>query len=223
MISAKLKTGKFRPRFDNYLKSLKYAFHVIVRPFDGFWDLTREKRGSLAAANTFIILTLITHVLQLQYTNFQFMNKNLGQVNLLVECLAIFFPLMLYVISNWCFTTLFEGKGTFKHIYMSMGYCLLPYILIRLPMILVSNMLTQEEGAFYTVFASISLIWCAFLFVVAMMQIHDYSLAKTLVFTIISLFGMLVICFLLVLFFSLLSSFGNFFAALYKETVFRMY
>ena len=33
-----------------YRDSLRYALHCIVRPFDGFWDLTHEKRGSMAAA-----------------------------------------------------------------------------------------------------------------------------------------------------------------------------
>ena len=26
-----------------YRDSLRYALHCIVRPFDGFWDLTHEK------------------------------------------------------------------------------------------------------------------------------------------------------------------------------------
>ena len=38
-----------------YRDSLRYALHCIVRPFDGFWDLTHEKRGSMAAANTLIV------------------------------------------------------------------------------------------------------------------------------------------------------------------------
>ena len=29
-----------------YRDSLRYALHCIVRPFDGFWDLTHEKRAS---------------------------------------------------------------------------------------------------------------------------------------------------------------------------------
>lgn len=222
MSEANLKTGKFRAWFQHYAGTLKYALHVIVRPFDGFWDLNRERRGSLAAANTFVILTLMTQVLKIQYTNFQFLTVHLEHVNLLTQCLAILFPLLVYVAANWCFTTLFEGKGTIRDIYIGVGYSLVPFILIQLPMILLSQVLSKQEGAFYTVFGSISLLWCALLFIVAMMQIHDYSLGKTLAFTFISLFGMLIIVFLLLLFFSLLSDFANFFSALYKETLLRM-
>ena len=75
------------PGLVRYLQSLKYALHVIVRPFDGFWDLSREKRGSLAAANTIILLALITRVLKLQYTSFQFIVVHWATVNVLREML----------------------------------------------------------------------------------------------------------------------------------------
>ena len=37
---------------DRYVQSLRYALHVITHPFDGFWDLSHEMRGTVAAANT---------------------------------------------------------------------------------------------------------------------------------------------------------------------------
>ena len=30
-----------------YKDSLRYALYVMTHPFDGFWDLTHEKRGSI--------------------------------------------------------------------------------------------------------------------------------------------------------------------------------
>ena len=42
----------------NYIQSLKFALYCITHPFDGFWDLTHEKRGSIAAANTILILDI---------------------------------------------------------------------------------------------------------------------------------------------------------------------
>ena len=223
-MSETAKRGAARlPRLARYAQTLKYALHVIVRPFDGFWDLSREKRGSLAAANTLIILTLITHILKLQYTSFQFLIVHWEHVNVVSEALSILLPLLIYCVANWCWTTLFDGKGNFRDVYMSMGYCLTPFILLQLPMILLSNVLTIKEGAFYMVLDTVSLMWCAALFIVAMMQVHDFTPGKTILFTIMSLFGMLIIIFLLLLFFSLLSDAIGYFVALYREIMFRMY
>ena len=55
-----------------YRKSLRYSLHCIVRPFDGFWDLTHEKRGSMAAANTLVVLVLFTNLVRLAGTALYF-------------------------------------------------------------------------------------------------------------------------------------------------------
>ena len=210
------------PRLTRYLETLKYSLHVIVRPFDGFWDLSREKRGSVAADTTMVALALITRILKLQFTSFQFLVVHWEEVNVLREALSILVPLLIWCVSNWCWTTLFDGKGNFRDVYMGMGYSITPYVLLQLPLILLSNVITAKEGSFYFVIETVSLVWCALLFVVAMMQIHDFSLGKTILFTIMSLFGMLIIVFLLLLFFSLLSDAASYFVALYREILFRL-
>ena len=60
-------------------------------------------------------------------------------------------------------------------------------------------MVTVDEGAFYGVISAVSLALCAFLILIAMSQIHEYTMRKTLLFTVASLFGMLVIIFILLL------------------------
>ena len=43
-------------------KTLKYSLYTITHPFDGFWDLTHEKRGSIAAANILTLLLVFTKI-----------------------------------------------------------------------------------------------------------------------------------------------------------------
>ena len=119
-------------------------------------------------------------------------------------------------------TTLFDGKGRFRDIYMAMCYALVPYILIQLPMILVSNMLTFEEGSFYSVLLSISVIWCVFLVFTGLMEVHDYGPGKTFIFLIVTVVGAAIIIFLLLVFFSLLSDAFGYFVSMYREIVFRL-
>ncbi len=173
--AAKAGSGKTRAWLSRYGQSLKYALYVITHPFDGFWDLIHEKKGSIAAANTFLALFLIIRVLKLIATNFQFIMAPIQHINIFEEMGSLLLPFLVLCIANWAMTTLFEGKGRFKDIYMGMCYALVPYIIIQLPMILVSNMLTFEEGSLYTVMLSISVIWCAFLAFVGLMEIHDYG------------------------------------------------
>ena len=210
-------------RWQRYLSTLRYGTYVIFHPFDGFWDLSHERRGSLAAAHTFLGLFLLTYVLRLMCTNFQFINAPLQYINIYEQCASLLLPFLVLCVSNWGLSTLFDGKGRFQDIYMAMCYALVPYILIQLPLVLISHAISFDEYAYYSVLASISVIWCVALAFVGLMQVHDYSAGKTVVFLIATIFGALVILFLILVFFSLLSDAIGYFVSLYREIVFRLY
>ena len=55
-----------------------------------------------------------------------------------------------------------------------------------------------------------------------MMEIHEYTMRKTILFTIGSLFAMLVMVFILLLFFSMISQGVVYFVSLIREIMFRM-
>ena len=206
-----------------YTASMKYGLYVIFHPFDGFWDLIHEKRGSLAAAHTFLALFLITYVLRLMLTNFQFIQAPIQYINIYEQCGSLLFPFLVLCVSNWALSTLFDGKGRLRDIYMAMCYALLPYILIQLPLILISHIISFDEAAYYQVLGSVSIIWCLFLVFVGLMQVHDYTPGKTIIFLFFTVFGALVILFLILVFFSLLSDAIGFFVSLYREVAFRLY
>lgn len=205
-----------------YFGSLKFALYCTTHPLDGFWDLTHEKRGTIAAANTILILTLLTRILELQYTSFIFNAVYWPTVNIFLYIAGILFPLALWCVGNWALTTLFDGKGRLSQVYMATCYALTPYPLIRIPMIIFSNVITSDEGAFYMVLCTLAVVWAALLIVSAMIQIHEYKLGKTILFTIATLFAMLVMVFILLLFFSMISQGVSYFVSLAREIMYRM-
>ncbi len=208
--------------FARYCKTLRYSLYVILHPFDGFWDLTHEKRGSIAAANTIVILTLLTNLWDMRFTNFMFNNTRWNEVNIFMVIAGVLLPLAIWVLANWCLTTLMDGKGRLKEIYMATAYAFTPYVLIGLPMIVVSNLVTVDEGVFHTYFNVFALIWCVFLILCGMMMIHDYSLLKGLLSCLLSLVGMAIIMFIMLLFFSLISDAFAYFVSMFKEINFRI-
>ena len=206
-----------------FWESLRYSMYIMTHPFDGFWDLTHEKRGTMAAANVLLGLTFLTNIWNLRFTNFMFNDTRWDRINIWSEVLGVLAPLLIYCVANWCLTTLFDGKGRLKDIYMGMCYSLTPYILIMNPITVISNVVTKEEGAFIVYFEYLALGWAAALILVSVMQIHDYSLMKAILAIAFSIFGMLVIVFLIMLFFSLVSDAVAFFISVGKEIMFRYY
>lgn len=213
---------KKKETFAHYLATLKFALYCITHPLDGFWDLTHERRGSLAAANTILFLTLLVRVMKLRYTSFIFMNVYWEGINIFLYIASVLFPLLLWVVGNWALTTLFDGKGRLGQVYMATCYALTPYPLMQFPLMIFSNFVTVDEMEFYTVLSVLSLVWTIALIFAAMMQIHEYSLGKNVLFTIASLFAMLVIVFILLLFFSMIAQGVSYFISLGREILFRL-
>ena len=59
-------------KLKNFGTDLKYAFHVITHPLDGFWDLKHEKRGRTYIAVLFLVMYVITNILNKQFNNYTF-------------------------------------------------------------------------------------------------------------------------------------------------------
>ena len=205
-----------------YLRSLKIAFYCMTHPVDGFWDLTHERRGSYAAANTILIATLAVRLMKLRFTSFLFLQVYWEELNIFLYLASILFPLALWVVGNWALTTLFDGKGKLGQVYMATCYGMTPYPVIQFPLMIFSNFVTVEEGQFYSVLSALSLVYCALLIVSAMGQIHEFSAGKNLLFTVASLFAMLVMVFILTIFFSMISQGVLYFVSLVREFLFRL-
>ena len=85
---------------EKYIDSLKFALYCTTHPLDGFWDLTHEKRGTYAAANTILALALLIRILKLRYTSFLFMEVYWEDFNIFMYLASIVFPFVLWVLGN---------------------------------------------------------------------------------------------------------------------------
>jgi hypothetical protein len=211
-----------RKKLTRYKDSLKFGFYCITHPIDGFWDLTHEKRGTMAAANTILFATVFMRIISLKYTSFIFNDINWEEVNILLYVATIIFPLALWVVGNWALTTLSDGKGRLNQVYMATCYGMLPYPIVQLFLMLFSNVVTVDEAGFYTTVGTLTLVYCAILIICAMGQIHEYRAGKNIMFTIFSLFAILVEIFILLLFFSMISQGVAYIVSLVKEMLFRI-
>jgi len=203
-------------------KTLRYSLYTSIHPIDGFWDLTHEKRGSIAAANIIVALAVLIEIMRITLTDFQFIMVNMEYFNAIIVAMRILLPIFLWVVANWSLTTLMDGKGRMPDIYMGVAYALAPSTIINAALIILSHLITFDEGAIYWVLVGFSGLWTGILILAAMMMIHDYSLAKTIGSSLLTVVGMGVMVFIFVVFFSLISDSVAYFVSLYKEILFRV-
>jgi hypothetical protein len=203
-------------------RTLKYSLYICTHPLDGFWDLTHEGRGSIAAANVIVFAAVIIEILRLTLTSFQFVKINMENFNAIIVFMRILLPVFLWTVANWSLTTLMDGKGKMGDIYTAVAYALVPSVIINTIMIILSQVLTFEEGAVYWFLAGFSILWTGILILAGMMMVHDYSIGKTILSSFLTVIGMGIMVFIFVIFFSLISDAIAYFVSLYKEILFRV-
>ena len=207
-------------------KSLKeellYAFHVIFHPFDGFWDLKHEKRGSIRSAFIILIVTVIVYFYNTIGTGYIFNPHPSTTFNILGALTAVLVPVLLWVIANWCLTTLFEGEGSMTDIFVCTCYCLVPLILLNLPATILSNFLAASEGEVLSFLVVLSYIWAGLLLFIGTMTTHNYTIGKNILTCIATIVGMAFIMFLGLLFSSLVGKMVSFVTNIITELTYRM-
>ena len=204
-----------------FFKTLRYSFHILVRPIDGFWDMKHERRGSLPAALLLYVLYGITYVMQQQLTGFLFNHNNIEQINILAELGGALLIPALWCIANWSLTTLMDGNGKMRDIMMATGYALLPMILINVLLIGMSYILSLEEGSIYTFFSGFQIVWTLLLALIGTMSVHEFTFGKAVGTSLLSVVAMLVIIFLVMLAVSVIQQIVGFGYSLFKEVSFR--
>jgi hypothetical protein len=204
------------------LRSLRYTLYLIFHPFDGFWDLKHEKKGNLKAALIIVALVGITFILRRQLTGFVLNEVKLQELNIVVEISSVALPFFLWCVANWCLTTLMDGEGSFRDIVITSAFALAPFVLINIPLIIFSNVITLEEAAFYHFFDILALVWAGILLFLGTSVVHQYSMGKTFLTCICIIVGMGLIIFIALLFFSLLQQIFSFIYTIYKEIALRL-
>ena len=207
-------------------KSLKeemlYIFHLIFHPFDGFWDLKHEKRGSVRSAFLILIITIAAFTYQSVGTGYIFNPRQSGYTNVIGQVVAVSVPLLLWCVANWCLTTLFEGEGSMKDIFIAACYSLAPLPLLMVPSVILSNVLAASEGQIITLLVDVAFIWMGLLLFLGMMVTHDYSMLKNVITCIGTIVGMAFIMFLAILFSSLMTKIVGFITGIVVEITYRM-
>ncbi len=203
-----------------YGQELLYVFHVIFHPFDGFWDLKHEKRGSVRAAITILVMTIVAFYYQAIGEGY-LLNPQGSYSTLFSAIASVGAPFALWIIANWCLTTLFDGEGSFKDIFIATCYALMPLVLIMIPTTIASNFLIAEELDILSVINAFAFIWAGLLIFFGMMVTHDYPMGKNVLTVLGTILGMVIIMFIAILFTTLLGKLVSFVTNIVTELQFR--
>lgn len=198
-------------------EKLLYPFYILTHPADGYYELRHRERGSVPVAIIITALFSFCYSMNRIHASFIVNDVDPRSVDSMNELVGVMLLFLLFCIGNWSVTCLMGGEGRFKDIVTSVGYALLPLILTFVPATLISGFVAADEEAFYYLMLVFGVAWTAILILMGIMIIHNYSLAKTIVTLVLTFCSMLIIIFIIMMLFDLLSQVYGFFRNVYIE------
>ena len=202
------------------VKEVLFGFYVIKQPNEMFYGIKRTHSASYLSGGIVWGLFLLVYLINMYATGFLF--RNAGLNNVLFDLVVIAGIFMLYVLVNYLVSTLKDGEGRFKDVFIASSYVLIPFIIFTLPMTLISHVLTYNESFIFTFYHQIILIWTLILIFMSIQGIHNYRFLETIKNILIILFGMFILILLGLLIYAFMGQMIEFILSIIKEVIYRV-
>lgn len=206
-----------------YIKKeyITFPLYLLSHPLKGFEIFKREKKAKTSVAVVFIVILVLLNILSFQYSGFEVNRNDIKDLNSIAEITYIVGVVILITVANWSVTTLFDGKGKMKDIFLMISYSLFPLILATGIGIILSNILTGEELGVYTLVLSIGGMLTGYMVFMGMISIHEYGLGKCILTILFTIVAAAIIIFVVLLAFNLFQTMYGFLYTIYQEITLR--
>lgn len=204
------------------MKKWKYPFYNMRHPSDGMSEMRYNKKESLPLAILFTLLWYASVVVMRQYEDYIFNSTNKNDINIFMILATTVGILLIGCIANWAITTLVDGKGTFRNVFIYCSYALIPTAVANLIVTFISHYMVLNEAVFAQAILLIGYVWTAILIFIGLMTVHDFSFKKAVLMVLLTALGMLLIVFLLMLLAVLYSQVATFVTTIAYELFYKL-
>ena len=199
-----------------------YVFHTVSHPADGYYEIRHRERGSVPIAVLLVVLFSFSFSINRTAASFIVNDVDPLDVNALTELISVLLLYLLFCVGNWSITCLMEGEGRLKDIAIAIGYAMVPMIVCFNIATILSQFVAQNEEAFYFMVLGIGIAYGLFMMLIGIMQVHNYTLGKTMVTILLTFISMFIIIFVVLLLADLINQVYSFLYSIYQELIFRM-
>lgn len=155
---------------------------MLFHPLEAY-DIIKLERDTQIKKLPAVFLILLAGLEQYAsnfLVSFQFQKKDLSGVNLWIEMAYVIIPIVVWVIANFCMTSIMDGESKPIEIFVTAAYCLAPFIVLTPIRVALSHVIGAGEAGFYYFLQSAAVIWVVLLLFFALLRQNDYRLVKAL-------------------------------------------
>lgn len=199
------------------LKELKHTGRFCKKTQDAVYEVKYHGAASIWTALVLFVWFIILQILTVVTTGYLFSSATVYNTNGWNMVLTSTGVLLLLVLCNYFVSTVTDGEGKLKYCFISFIYALAPYLIMALPVCIISNVLTFNESFLYTFLQIVMYGWSAVCVFRAVMELHDYSVGKTIKNLLLTVFAFAMVLLFFVVIRMLLAQLFGYFGAIIGE------
>lgn len=169
-----------------------YAFKCAKHPIERYYDIRVGKNGSLAATTIIYVVFFGVYMLYQTGKGFIYQYTSVEDMDMGAVVVGFFAILILFIVCNFLVTSITDGDGTLKQVYMIPAYGIMPIMICMVVTTVMSYGLTYNESFILTVIMAVGLIWSIAVIFEGLSTVHDYDFKKTVLSLVITFVFMLI-------------------------------
>lgn len=207
---------------NSYYKEFSYLPKMLRKPKDTIYDIKFLQRIRVSTAFIFFALfVLINVVSDLFITSYLFRSQLESHVNISFELLKWGLILPLIVIANHLVSSLQKGEGFLRDIFIGALVSFAPVLIFKVPIAILSNVLTYNESYIYSLLTNIVWIWSICNFIYMIKEVQNYKIGELIVNIVLTFLAVMVLVFLYLMIYILFMQMFDFISGLIKEAMLR--
>lgn len=162
------------------IKDFYFSLKTPKKPFDEYYEVKRERKGTFIGASVIYIIGFISYMAYKTQKGYIYQFVKIEDMDINSIVIGFFAILILFIVCNYLVTSINDGVGSLKQVYMIPAYGSMPTIISMLIVIPLSYILVENEAFILGFIMQIGSIWSLITIFIGLQTVHDYSFKETI-------------------------------------------
>ncbi len=192
---------------------------ILRHPADVVYDIKFRQsiriRTAIGLYVAFVVINIISNI----YIRGYLFRGYTTRIVLTYEILSYLLPLLLIGIANHLINSLQNGEGYYRDIFIGIIYAFAPVFIFKIPLDLISNVLTYNEVFIMQLGQLVINVWSIINVIYVIKEINNYKFGQTMLNVVLTIFTVFVMIILYLVISVLTSQMSTFIQGIIQEVI----
>lgn len=195
--------------------------YFLHHPIDGVYYVKTGERGTVSAATILYVSALAVRLICQGLTSFVFGGGYSWYNDPVAILLISVVPAVLFIIGSYLISSISDGEGTLRSIYISFAYSLSAYLLFWPILTALTHVFTLTEIFICQMLSVLIVGYTAIMIFISIKEAHVYNLRKTISNILLTLFFMVVMVLAAIILYIIWRELLSFVSEVLEEVIYR--